>query len=486
MKIKTSTSSVSRWLGFVGLMVIHAVAVAGNDEIFADSFESEIIIQFESRTLANDVPAGIPFVLITNPPEQFKEIPFAVFRFERAAGTSETPKSTSAGQGTGAPEPPPAVTRSFNSINILQNGEINNEIVTDIEGIFQGELVAGSAGQGSAFLEFDSIDGGFIIELTNPVDDCWPCPEPDGSTDKPFSGELQHSDTDVSIQQNSWFTVQRTYSSQSTHRRAIAKNDVGVDWTFTFISDFLVPDGANVISFRDSNRTDLFTATMDPDVFEAPLEFYEELRRNSAGEFELRRDDGITKTYAAFDDPVIPGRLIRQEDRNGNFMSFLYEEHSGSGKYVLSTAVDSMGRNIVFRYYPSDDLNTGRRGRLWQIEDFRRDNSASGRITQYDYDSEGNLTSVRSPTVTNTPNANDFPVGKTKRYRYLTEATIPASVVGYNRERLRSNLISIEYPNETATDLDPSNAQTLGTPLGTTVSLSPMASIPRTPTVLTS
>ncbi|MFQ5528314.1 MAG: RHS repeat-associated core domain-containing protein [Thermoanaerobaculia bacterium] len=437
-----------------------------------DFAEVAVFVEMEPSPLVNDAPGTSAFTVVTEPPTPGLTIPVTAFRSLRGEPLAQ------------------AKTRA--SFRILQGGLITPELVTDDEGIAQGSVVAGPGGQGEIALHFGNSDPIFI-GLTNPPAEC--CPEEGGVSVLPHSGESVVSETDLSIAGRGNLTVNRTYTSQSAHRRKIANGDVGVDWTFTYISDYLVEDHANVIVVRDTNRTDVFTATSHPDVFRAPAEFYEELRRTPRGRFELRSHDGTLKVYAAFDDPATPGRLIRQEDRNGNSMRFLYEALAGTNRYVLTTAVDTMGRSVRFRYYPVTDPNPGRRGRLSEIEDFRRDGSApvvppkrcwflralcrlfgigcgrrlpaNGRMVRYDYDSEGNLVSVRSPVVEGTPNGNDFPVGKTKRFHYLTEATIPAAVTGYARERLRSNLIAIEFPNETATDLDPSNPRTLGTPLGT-------------------
>ena len=403
----------------------------------------ETQIEFSPAALVNDAPAGT-INITTLPATADLPIPLAWSRADAEAGAGLI-----------------EATRSFNSVGYLVNGQLNSQLFTGADGSAFAELVALFGGQGPL-----ELDGDGPIGLTNADADC--CPDKgSGAHVVASSGENRVSKTDSTHVQRSAFKITRTYSSQSAHRRAASTGDVGVDWAFSFITDYLIPDGGNVVAFRDTNRTDVFTATLDPDVFDPPLEFYEELRRTVTGEFELRSANGTLKRYAAFNDPIISGRLIRQEDRNGNFMSFLYDELAGTSRYVLTTAVDSMGRNVEFRYYPVTDPNLGRRGRLWEIEDFRRDNSASGRVVVYDYDVEGNLISVRLPVIAGTPNGNDFPVGKTTRYHYLTEATIPFGVLGYSRERLRHNLIAIEYPNETATDLDPANPQSLGTVLGT-------------------
>jgi uncharacterized protein DUF6531 len=402
----------------------------------------DISVEIEPQTLVNDVPSGVPFIVVTDPPTANLPIPVYVYR------------------GSSADGEPLEFTRTFNSIRILQNGVINNELVTGDDGIAQGTLIGGYSGQGEVEIFFDT-DGPFSIAITNSINYCCQNSE----TGAPHSGELILTETDMNHQQNSVFRISRTYNSQSTHRRGIANGDIGVDWAFSFISDYLVQDGGNVVIYRSTNRTDMFTATSDPDRFIAPVEFYEELRQTPAGTFELRSADGAVKTYAAFNDPRIPGRLIRQEDKNGNFMSFLYQQLQGTAKYVLTTAVDTMGRNIQFHYYPADDPNLGRRGRLWETKDFWREDSAEGRIYEYDYNSAGDLISVRTPVITGTPTGNDFPNGKTTRYLYRTKANLPAGVSGYAQARLLHNLIAVEYPNETATDLDPSNPQTLGTAL---------------------
>lgn len=158
---------------------------------------------------------------------------------------------------------------------------------------------------------------------------------------------------------------------------------------------------------------------------------------------------------------------MKMEDRNGNVMRFLYTRPSDLHKVVLSTVVDTMGRHIVYRYYPAHDAHPGRRGRLQEVEDFRRDNSAVGRRLRFDYDRDGNLVSVTSPVVLGTPTGNDFPAGKTYHYDYLREADLPTHLEGAERARLLHNLVAIGHPNEAAVELDPANPQALASPPGT-------------------
>ena len=285
------------------------------------------------------------------------------------------------------------------------------------------------------------------------------------------NGEKYLTETDLGIAGRGLdYRFSRSYRSQASHLRNIANDDFGVDWAASYIDDFLLADEENIIVFRSGLRSDIFIATATPGVWVAPIEYYEALTRKPNGDFELRDADGLVKTYKSLDDPDIPGRLIAMQDANDNLMSFLYTQPAGLAKQVLTQVVDPMGRVIQYRYYTAADAiagRLGRPGRLKEVEDFRRDNSASGRFIRFDYDDEANLISVTGPVVSGTPNGNDFPQGKTYIYHYTVEADIPGSITGSDRERLLHNLIAIEYPNETAVTLDPANPQTLPTAPGT-------------------
>ena len=54
------------------------------------------------------------------------------------------------------------------------------------------------------------------------------------------------------------------------------------------------------------------------------------------------------------------------------------------------------------------------------------------RTLVFDYDSEGNLVRCSGPAVAATPQGNDFPNGKTYRYKYITESDLPGLVTGWN------------------------------------------------------
>ena len=312
-----------------------------------------------------------------------------------------------------------------------------------------------------------------------------------------YAGEEALTTTDLTIPGRGFdFQFTRTYSSQVSELRPISTNDLGVDWGFTYSDDRLLPDGNNVILFSPTMRTDTFLATSTPGVYTAPMGFFDQLTVNGSGDFELRDSTGMVKTYKSFSDPNIPGRLISEEDSNGDLMTFHYAQIDpdntvpGDQKSVLAYVIDTLGREIRFQYYARTSQtvdgrvvtvtdptgNTASFGRLAHVIDFKGDMTFDGsdasadfpgqtnnRTLTFTYDQEGNLVSETSPAVTGTPDGNDFPDGKTTRYDYIREADIPASITGVDRARLLHDLTAIEAPNEAATD--PANTTSLANPL---------------------
>ncbi|MEK7996256.1 MAG: hypothetical protein AAB403_20845, partial [Planctomycetota bacterium] len=215
------------------------------------------------------------------------------------------------------------------------------------------------------------------------------------------------------------------------------------------------------------------------------MEFFTKIRiLPDTSDIVIRDFDGEQKTYKAFTDANIPGRLIRQEDRNGNFLTFGYaqidpdDQVTGDEKYVLTVVTDSMGRDVRFRYFASAVQGTGfeaktvvdatgeKYGLLAEVSDFRREvndpdeprtnATPNGRTIKFDYyistDAGGNvgdLKSITSPIVGGTPNGNDFASGKTTLFTYkkITDAQIAANP---KMKRLKSNLLTITSPNEVA------------------------------------
>ena len=411
---------------------------------------------------------------------------------------------------------------SEQSVNLyaLEGYAIDPFFATDESGKFHFMAQAGDRGQGEVVGIFETIVDNTIIKIGElqltvaegedeskddddgekianaPEGGC--CPDSTGSSSEVApSGGTTLSVTDTTITARTHprlhYTFRRTYRSRASNLRPAATNDFGVDWAMTYSDDRLIQDSDNVIVFRDSLRTDLFIATGTPGLYLPPMEYYEQLRINNDGDFELRDRHGLLKTYEGFDHPDIPGRLIKMKDRNNNEMTFHYreidpDETNGPGgrKFVLAFVIEAMGREVRYQYYarlndpgtPQLDAdgrvltihstNPGALGRLACVKDFKGDMNFDGvaesedfpgqvnnRIVSFDYDDESNLISVTRSAVQGTPNRNDFPDGKTFRYTYIKEPNVAPSITGPNRKRLLHNLLSIEYPNETA--IDPNN-----------------------------
>jgi hypothetical protein len=380
-----------------------------------------IALDQEAATLLNDRP--VIRALTTTPPTPGLDIAFRFFRLtlkdERIRDAAET----------------------FSSVQVTQ---LDAEAVrTNAKGIARVRMQAGFGGQGAVAGRAEVVygEGGpgasayANLYLSNERACCDCCPsgeqdardtgaKPAGSFAALYAGEMKIHTTDLTIAGRGFgWAFSRSYRSQASHLRPAATGDFVADWAFNYSDDRLIRDGRNIVKFSGELRTDVFIAADTPGVFIAPMEYYEQLVLNDRGDIEIRRRDGLLMTYRGFgEDAEQPapaaGRLLQMEDRNGNRMRFLHQKPPHLDKVVLTTVVDTMGRNIVYRYYPADDPNPGRRGRLKEVEDFRRDNaSPTGRKLRFDYDPAGNLYSVTGPAVLDTPTGNDFPAGKTYRFQ---------------------------------------------------------------------
>src|SRR5262249_49156310 len=114
--------------------------------------------------------------------------------------------------------------------------------------------------------------------------------------------------------------------------------------------------------------------------------------------------------------------MTSMADRENNTMRFQY---NALGQ--LATVLDTLGRPIQYTY---DGV-----GQLTEVRDY------NNRSVRYTYDAAGELVGVTTPAVTGTPNANDYPQGKTERYTYTNQQP---------DERLNHLLQTVTAPNEVA------------------------------------
>ena len=250
--------------------------------------------------------------------------------------------------------------------------------------------------------------------------DCVPCErsqdEGIGDPVYPFSGEFYETVTDLWIPGRGLdFEWTRKYRSKIG-----PDTEMGNGWDFNYNLSLEADNEGNRILRDGNSRSDVYSAQTDGSWSRS--EFFRRLEEGGDGTHTMSFRDGGFWAFRALDSGVAPGKIAAISDRNGNTLSFSYD---GQGR--LSVVTDTLGREIAVGY----DAD----GFISSVTDF------VGRVVQYDYydgiepgGNLGDLKSVTSPTVTGTPNDNDFPDGKTVSYTYST---------GFVDRRLNHNLLTI-------------------------------------------
>ncbi|ANM29770.1 hypothetical protein ABI59_09555 [Acidobacteria bacterium Mor1] len=209
------------------------------------------------------------------------------------------------------------------------------------------------------------------------------------------------------------WAFQRTYRSQIGYDGPLGNN-----WDFRLDSR-LVPLGTDVRYHDGTGRDEIFGRISATD-FTSPAGRYDVLIENPDGSFSMRQPDGMILDYHGFDGSNLQGVLESIVDARGNVIVLRYDTQA-----LLTEAIDSLGRSVEYDYYPE--------GRLRVVRDH------TGREVGFTYDPEGNLQSVTTPTVTGTPQGNDFPSGKRTTYTYSS---------GFGDESLNHDLLTVTAPNE--------------------------------------
>lgn len=245
-----------------------------------------------------------------------------------------------------------------------------------------------------------------------------PCPQTRDPNIDPvylFSGEFYMDEVDLEIPGRGFnFVWSRKYRSQVG---PITEMGHSWDWSYNISID---RDGDNLILLDGNTRTDEYTPNGRGAWTKG--EFFNEIVENPDGSYTMRFPDQSVWEFAPIDDIPESGKIISMADRNGNVMQF---EYDGNGRLVV--IIDTLDRPISLEYNEF--------GFISKVIDF------AGREVSYEYygnNEEGgnfsDLKSVTSPAVTDTPNGNDFPDGKTTSYTYTT---------GFNDERLNHNLLTV-------------------------------------------
>lgn len=350
-------------------------------------------------------------------------------RVVQSASSAPTPTTTSTFVPTPTPTPTPTPEISSAPSGVIIN---NDAFVSSYNNV-------STYGK-----KFNQLSGGVFIDTAC---ECCECPPDTASmitsgsltNDTPdpvtlHNGEFILQETDLAIPGRGFdWTFTRTYKSRITYDGTLGHN-----WDFNYNSRLIeiTEDNQNSIStetftplFSGSftklgsvvvmdghGRSDIYGLQSDG-TYATPLGAYTRLTKNNKdGSFALRDRHGSKKFYDK------DGFLVRLEDNHGNNMTFARDKEGR-----ILEAIDTLGRMIEYRY--NND------GRLIEVNDF------INRSIKFDYDSKGDLVSVTSPSVTGTPNGNDFPDGKTAKYTYSS---------GFEDERSNHNLLTITAPNEAA------------------------------------
>jgi YD repeat-containing protein len=214
-----------------------------------------------------------------------------------------------------------------------------------------------------------------------------------------FSGEALWMEADLQIKGRGmdfiWARKHRSRTGPNTAQ--------GNRWDFSY-NIFIQRVGAHVKVFDGSGRADIFLAQADGSY--VANEFFREGRFDSNNVFTLMFADTGIWEFRPLTAESAPGKISRIVDRNGNALTFSYDVLDR-----LSRITDTLGRGISVAYNAD--------GFIESVTDF------IGRQVRYAYyqdadpgGSFGDLKSVTSPIVTNTPTGNDFPLGKMTTYTY--------------------------------------------------------------------
>ncbi len=230
-----------------------------------------------------------------------------------------------------------------------------------------------------------------------------------------FSGEFYLYEEDLRIKGRGFdFVWGRTYRSKNGPNTA-----QGNGWDYTY-NLFLEQSGRMIRACDGNGRRDLYRPRPDGTLGRA--EFFQHIAANNDGSHSMVYYDQETWDYQPFDDTPAAGKIQRITDRNNNTLTLTYDDQGR-----LTKITDTLDRDIAIAYNGD--------GMITSVTDF------SGRVVSYTYydgvepgGSKGDLKSVTSPAVTNTPNGNDFPDGKTRTYTYTA---------GFADDRLNHNLLTV-------------------------------------------
>ena len=233
------------------------------------------------------------------------------------------------------------------------------------------------------------------------------------------TAELQLQETDLVVPGVGLdFAFVRTYRS-----RTGSTTPMGHGWDHSY--NLSIEAVGEDVAVRDgTGRRDVFHLQADG-TYAADEFFCVGRWDTNSGNFILEFPDTGTWEFYHFGVRPAGGKIARITDRNGNAMQFNYDLQAR-----LTEVVDTLGRVYALAYNADGLLSslTDFAGRTWTYA-YHEAGSTNG--------GPGDLASVTTPAVTNTPTGNDFPDGKTTLYAYTRGAA---------DDRLNHNLTRITDP----------------------------------------
>jgi hypothetical protein len=195
---------------------------------------------------------------------------------------------------------------------------------------------------------------------------------------KVSDGEKKMIVDDLSIQGRGMpYAFRRAYRSHN-YRQELADRgypvvrDFGENWTFSYADDYLLKVGSaadsqsSYIWYRDLQSGSVWVNAA-ANKWTPSLQDFKQLRILPGGDLEIRDPYGMTWIYHGFSNgSPTPGRLKTIRDRNENTITCHYRQidpdgtaGNGDQKYILAFVVDTLGREIRYRYYAASEQFDG-------------------------------------------------------------------------------------------------------------------------------
>jgi len=252
----------------------------------------------------------------------------------------------------------------------------------------------------------------------------------------PHSGQEMRDETDLTLPGLDHPTELKITRRHLTRVNA-ERSPFGPAWFFNY-RIYFTRNGDGDILLHNLGRTDLFVKDpSQPDVWQGTGGRFGRIVREGPNTLVMRAPSGVKWEFLVYYEAtnvLFKGMIQRIVSPNGNHISFEYED--GAIPLLdkrMTKMVDAFGRDVDFVY--------GADGSSPYVTEIRdQTDPAAARVWQYNYDAQGRLTSVRTPTVTTTDGFNDFPDGKRTDYLYRD----------HSDPRLTNAITGIVFPNQTS------------------------------------